>query len=127
MNEDDPEYPTLKQQVWGIASPARPALTAPGPEEQEPDLFQMSTGGGYEKWKEEQAAERLCLQKQSGVPLGKQVRVQLRGESCERVGLLLAATERKGRSKSTTPGSIRLRIGDHFFFSSEIESVVRLF
>jgi len=127
MKDDRTESMEPEARLWAIAGPAKPAAASAAGGETEPDLFQMSRGDGYEKWKQEQAAERRAFEKRWGVPLGKQVRVQLRGEPREHVGQLLAAAEPKGQSQSTASRSLRLRIGEHIFLSSQIESVVRLF
>ncbi|MDP1590139.1 MAG: hypothetical protein Q8M07_20465 [Prosthecobacter sp.] len=126
MNDDRTESIESKARLWAIAGTAKPVAASAAGGEAEPDLFQISRGDGYEKWKQEQAAERLAFEKQWGVPLGKQVRVQLRGEPRERVGRLQAAAEPKGRSKTTASRHLRLRIGEHIFLSSQIESLVRV-
>jgi len=127
MNDDRTESMEPKARLWAIAGPAKPVAASAAGGEAEPDLFQISRGDGYEKWKQEQAAERLAFQKQWGVPLGKQVRVQLRGEPRERVGRLVVAEEPGKRStKGAASRHLRLRIGDHVFLSSQIESLVRV-
>lgn len=73
---------------------------------------------GYETWKAEIAEVRRAFEHRWGVPLGKQVRVRLRGEWKEREGLLRLADD-----DMPTKG---LRLGDHTFAANEIESVVRL-
>jgi len=56
------------------------------------------------------------------VPLGKPVRVQLRGEAREREGLLRVVEE--AAANSAKP--LRLVIGGHVFAAGQIESVVRV-
>lgn len=129
MTDDTDENTTPKPRLWAVAGLASAAAaTASAGGEAEPDLFQNSRGDGdgYEKWKQEQTAERLAFQKQWGVPLGKQVRVQLRGEAREREGRLVAAEEPGKRTKGSAPRHLRLRIGEHVFLSSQIESLVRV-
>ncbi|MGV3658571.1 MAG: hypothetical protein ACO1TE_00250 [Prosthecobacter sp.] len=77
---------------------------------------------GYEAWKTEIAQVRRAFEHRWGVPLGRPVRVLLRGESREREGLLRLADE----SASGKARSVALRLGDHTFAASQIESVVRV-
>lgn len=77
---------------------------------------------GYEAWKAEIADLKRAFEHRWGVPLGKPVRLRLRGEHREREGLLRLADEalpQKGRS-------VTLRLGDHLFAASQIESVARV-
>lgn len=75
---------------------------------------------GYATWKTEAEAARRAFEQRWGVPLGKPVRVQLRGEACEREGRLFVAEEvPQGRG-------LRLRLGTEVFEASRIESVVRV-
>lgn len=77
---------------------------------------------GYAQWKAEADAARRAFEKRWGIPLGKRVRVQLRGEVREREGLLLAVEE----TPSKTAKQLRLRLGTHVFPASQIESLVCL-
>jgi hypothetical protein len=77
---------------------------------------------GFAAWKAEAEAARRAFEQRWGIPLGKLVRVQLRGEPREREGLLLAVEE-AARKRST---KLRLRLGTHVFLASQIESVVRV-
>ncbi len=75
---------------------------------------------GFARWKEEAELAKRAFEKRWGVPLGKPVRVQLRGEAREREGLLRVVEEAAG--KSAKP--LRLVIGGHVFAAGQIESVV---
>ena len=89
---------------------------------QNPELPVQSGTDGFARWKEEAEAARRSFEKRWGVPLGKAVRVQLRGEPREREGLLRLVDE-------PTRGSfkhLRLTLGDHRFGANEIESLVRV-
>lgn len=77
---------------------------------------------GYAAWKAEAEAARRQFEQRWGVPLGKPVRLQLRGELHEREGTLRLAEE----PSATAPHHLRLRIGSHSFPASQIESLVRL-
>lgn len=75
---------------------------------------------GYTQWKAEADAARRAFEQRWGIPLGKRVRVQLRGEVREREGLLLAVAE----TPSKTAKQLRLRLGTQVFPASQIESLV---
>ena len=77
---------------------------------------------GFARWKEEAENEKRAFEKRWGVPLGKLVRVQLRGESREREGLLRVVEEPAGSSAK----ALRLTMGGHAFAASQIESLVRV-
>lgn len=76
---------------------------------------------GYAAWKAEAEEEKRAFEQRWGVPLGRRVRVQLRGEAREREGLLRLVEESPKR------GSVlRLRLGEEVFEAGRIESLVRL-
>jgi len=77
---------------------------------------------GFSAWKAEAEAARRAFERRWGIPLGKLVRVQLRGEPREREGLLLAVEETKRQPTK----QLRLRLGTYVFSASQIESVVRV-
>lgn len=77
---------------------------------------------GFARWKEEAEHEKRAFEKRWGVPLGKLVRVQLRGEAREREGLLRVAEEPAGSSAR----ALRLTLGGHTFAAAQIESLVRV-
>ena len=77
---------------------------------------------GFARWKEEAESAKRAFEKRWGVPLGKPVRVQLRGEARERVGLLRVVEESAGNSAK----ALRLALGGHVFPAGQIESVVRV-
>lgn len=77
---------------------------------------------GFARWKEEAEAAKRAFEKRWGVPLGKPVRVQLRGEAREREGLLRVVEDEKGASGKP----LRLMMGGRVFAAGEIESVVRV-
>ncbi len=79
---------------------------------------------GFAAWKAEQDAARRDFQKRWGVPLNKRVRIQLQGEPREREGLLRLANEPNGQPASA--GKLKLRLGDHIFTASQIESLSRV-
>lgn len=77
---------------------------------------------GFARWKEDAETARRAFEKRWGVPLGKLVRVQLRGEAREREGLLRVAEEPAGSSAK----ALRLTLGGHTFAAAQIESLVRV-
>jgi hypothetical protein len=85
------------------------------------ELPAQADGAGYAAWKSEAEAARRAFEQRWGVPLGKPVRVQLRGEAREREGCLYVAGEAAERGKP-----LRLRLGSEVFEASRIESVVRV-
>ncbi|MFO1439713.1 MAG: hypothetical protein U1F81_15430 [Verrucomicrobiaceae bacterium] len=74
---------------------------------------------GFARWKSDMDAARRAFEHRWGVPLGKRVRLQLRGEPREREGLLRAVEEQGS-------GTLRLSLGGHVFAMTQIESVSRL-
>ncbi len=85
------------------------------------ELPAQGDGAGYAAWKSEAEAAKRAFEQRWGVPLGKSVRVQLRGEAREREGCLYVAGEAAERGKP-----LRLRLGSEVFEASRIESVVRV-
>jgi hypothetical protein len=85
------------------------------------ELPTQGDGAGYAAWKSEAEAAKRAFEQRWGVPLGKPVRVQLRGEAREREGSLFVAGEAAERGKP-----LRLRLGSVVFEASRIESVVRV-
>lgn len=77
---------------------------------------------GFVRWKEDAEAARLAFERRWAVPLGKHVRVLLRGESREREGLLRVVQVAGGN----TAGQLRLTLGGHTFVAGQIESLVRV-
>ena len=77
---------------------------------------------GFARWKEEAESAKRAFAKRWGVPLGKPVRVQLRGEAREREGLLRVVEEAAGNSAKP----LRLMLGGHVLAAGQIESVVRV-
>ena len=78
---------------------------------------------GFARWKEEAEAAKRAFEKRWGVPLGKLVRVQLRGEAAEREGLLRVVEE---AAEGKSAKQLRLTIAGHTFAAAQIESVVRV-
>ena len=85
------------------------------------ELPTQGDGAGYAAWKSEAEAAKRAFEQRWGVPLGKPVRVQLRGEARECEGCLFVAGEAAERGKP-----LRLRLGSEVFEASRIESVVRV-
>jgi hypothetical protein len=85
------------------------------------ELPTQGDGAGYAAWKSAAEAAKRAFEQRWGVPLGKPVRVQLRGEAREREGCLFVAGEAAERGKP-----LRLRLGSEVFEASRIESVVRV-
>lgn len=77
---------------------------------------------GFARWKEEAENEKRAFERRWGVPLGKLVRVQLRGEAREREGVLRVVEEPAGSSVR----ALRLTLGGHVFAAAQIESLVRV-
>lgn len=86
------------------------------------ELPVQSGDGGFARWKEEAETAKRIFEKRWGVPLGKVVRVQLRGESREREGLLRLVEEPAQNSSR----QLRLTLGGHAFLAAQIESLVRV-
>jgi len=79
-----------------------------------------SDANGFARWKEEAEVAKRAFEKRWGVPLGKTVRIQLRGESREREGRLRLVDEPPRDSSK----HLRLTLGGHGFGANEIESLV---
>lgn len=119
---------SLPERLWTIAG-MPVAAGASQPEPVEADLFEnaaaSSTNDGYSKWKAEADAERRAFELRWGIPLGKRVRLQLRGEAREREGVLRLAEEapQPGRRDAR---QLRLSLDGQIFPASLIESISRL-
>jgi len=77
---------------------------------------------GFARWKQETEEARRAFEKRWGIPPGKAVRVQLRGEAREREGILRIVEEPHG----TSTRQLRLTLAGHTFSAAQIESLVRL-
>ncbi len=84
------------------------------------ELPVQTDGEGYAVWKAEVEAAKRTFEQRWGVPLGKPVRVLLRGEAVEREGRLSVVEEAKQGK------ALRLRLGTEVFEAGRIESVVRV-
>lgn len=84
-------------------------------------LFESAApaGDGYARWKAEVDAAKRAFEHRWGVPLGRRVRLQLRGEPREREGQLRLMEE-------AGSGTLRLSLDGHVFTMTQIESVSRL-
>lgn len=86
------------------------------------ELPMDTAADGYAAWKEDAEKARQAFEQRWGVPIGKAVRLQLRGEAHEREGVL-----RIGEEPSTqSTRQLRLQLGGHSFSACQIESLVRL-
>lgn len=77
---------------------------------------------GYRKWQRELDEKKRAFEGRHGIILGRQVRVQLLGESKEMEGTVHLISKR-------IPGSsaqLRLLVGLREFTVAEIESIVRI-
>lgn len=83
------------------------------------ELPVTNDGAGYAVWKAEIVVAKRALEQRWGVPLGKSVRVRLRGEALEREGRLTVVEDGK------PGGTLWLRLGAEVFEAGRIESVVR--
>jgi hypothetical protein len=83
------------------------------------ELPVTNDGAGYAVWKAEIVVAKRALEQRWGVPLGKPVRVRLRGEALEREGRLTVVEDGK------PGGTLWLRLGAEEFEAGRIESVVR--
>ncbi|MFM2167935.1 MAG: hypothetical protein RIS79_2306 [Verrucomicrobiota bacterium] len=83
------------------------------------ELPEQGGEDGFARWKADMDTARRAFEHRWGVPLGKRVRLQLRGEPREREGLL-RALEEQGSS------TLRLSLDGHVFAMTQIESVSRL-
>lgn len=86
------------------------------------ELPVAASAEGYATWKAEVAELRRAFEQRWGVPLGKRVRVRLSGEWQEHEGVLRLADEKVAENGRP----LALRLGDHVFAASKIESVVRV-
>ncbi|WP_395748506.1 hypothetical protein [Prosthecobacter sp.] len=85
------------------------------------ELPVQSDADGFSRWKQEAEDARRAFEKRWGIPLGKLVRLQLRGEAREREGILRLVEEPPGTSSK----HLRLTLSGHTFPASQIESLVR--
>ena len=83
------------------------------------ELPAQSGEDGFERWKSEMEVAKRAFEHRWGIPLGKRVRLQLRGEPREREGLLRLIEEQGSNT-------LRLSLEGHVFSMAEIESVSRL-
>lgn len=86
------------------------------------ELPMHASADGFTRWKQETEEARRAFEKRWGIPPGKPVRVQLRGEPREREGILRLIEEPQG----TSTRHLRLTLGGHTFNASQIESLVRI-
>ncbi|MFN0079932.1 MAG: hypothetical protein ACKVY0_25995 [Prosthecobacter sp.] len=93
------------------------------------DLFENAAeagaAGGFERWKVEAAVAKQAFEQRWGIPLGKRVRVQLRGEPREREGLLRVAEEDQ-TSGGRDARKLRLSLAGYVFPAALIESLSRV-
>lgn len=83
------------------------------------ELPAQSGEDGFERWKSEMDAANRAFEHRWGIPLGKRVRLQLRGEPREREGMLRLVEEQGSNT-------LRLSLEGHVFAMAQIESVSRL-
>ncbi len=84
--------------------------------------FGRDDPAGYRRWQAEQQAWLVRLRQETGLPIGRKVRVRLRDfdrEFCGRLSLVELPLERRHARDQ------RLRIGSFEFTAAEIESCVR--
>ncbi len=122
--KDSSRLPPDNRRSWALA-PAPIERHKPQPATEGLELFETAPAdeSGYEVWKAEQEAAKRDFEKRWGIPLNKRVRVQIKGEPREREGLLRLAA---AASPLASAGKLKLRLGDHVFTASEIESVTRV-
>lgn len=75
------------------------------------ELPMAEDGGGYAAWKAEAEEAKRAFEQRWGVPLGKAVRLQLRGELREREGVLYLANDAAVKSSR----DLQLRLGSTGF------------
>ncbi len=88
------------------------------------DLWELpivADASGYDRWQAEKAEQVRAFEQQWGIPLGKQVRVELKGKEGDLVGVLKADFAHPPRTRG-----IYLRLGKMAFHSTQIVSVVSL-
>lgn len=85
------------------------------------ELPMQTDAAGFKRWRQEAEEARRAFEKRWGIPLGRPVRVLLRGESREREGVLRKVEEPHGQSSR----QLRLSLGGHIFHAAQIESLVR--
>jgi hypothetical protein len=83
------------------------------------ELPEQGGEDGFARWKADMDAARRAFEHRWGIPLGKRVRLQLRGEAREREGIL-RMVEEQGSSM------LRLSLDGHVFAMTQIESVSRV-
>ena len=86
------------------------------------ELPMQTDAAGFKRWRQEAEEARRAFEKRWGIPMGKPVRVLLRGESREREGVLRQVEEQQGKSTR----QLRLSLGGHIFHAAQIESLVRV-
>jgi hypothetical protein len=115
-----PETTTDGYSQWKAAMAAEKA--AAEATRRRAELPVQADADGFARWKQESEDARRAFEKRWGIPTGKQVRVQLRGESREREGILRPVEEPQG----SLAKQLRLTLGGHTFPASQIESLVRV-
>lgn len=91
------------------------------PKLKQASLEAQGDAAGHALWQAEREQERRKFEERWAVPLGHRVRVNLEGEMLELEGRLFHDETRPADRKG-----IVLRIGSRRFFSSEIQSLVRV-
>jgi hypothetical protein len=81
----------------------------------------VADASGYDRWQEEKAEQVRAFEQQWGIPLGKRVRVELKGAVGDLIGVLKSDFSHPAKQRG-----IYLRMGTHAFHSTQIISVVSL-
>lgn len=115
-----PDAETAGYAAWKSAMAAEKAAAETA--RRSAELPVQAGEAGFALWKQDAEDAKRAFETRWGVPLGKAVRVQLRGEAREREGVLRVAEEPAGSSAKL----LRLKLGTHAFLATQIESVVRV-
>lgn len=89
------------------------------------DLFSLATSAsdGYEKWQAEKHARQREFEQAWGIRLNRKVRVQLRNEHTPREGIIHLVDDLPDQLAPDQRPPLRLRIGNHRFLPTQIESL----
>ncbi|WP_395740339.1 hypothetical protein [Prosthecobacter sp.] len=115
-----PEAATDGYAVWKAAMAAEKAAAESA--RRSAELPVNSETDGFTRWKQDSEEARRAFEKRWGIPSGKRVRLQLRGEPREREGILRLVEEPHGSSAK----QLRLTLNGHTFPASQIESLARV-
>lgn len=121
MPEPEPVPVPELRRTWSVSQ--RNALPPSQPANN--DLFSLATpaSDGYEKWQAEKQARQREFEQAWGIRLKHKVRVQLRNERTAREGIIHLLDDLPDHLGGDHRPALRLRIGNHHFVPTQIESL----